>query len=63
MYQASLEKTLFPRIIYIINETIISACDDSSEYCSYWQQNWGCSYGSVGTNCRKTCNLCGTGKS
>lgn len=39
----------------------VQACDDSSEYCSYWQQNWGCSYGSVGTNCRKTCNLCGTG--
>lgn len=42
---------------------LILACADSSQYCSYWQQNWGCSHGGVGANCKKTCNLCGSGKS
>jgi len=47
------------------NETEITsavrACADSSQYCSYWQQNWGCNHGGVGSNCKKTCNLCGSG--
>jgi len=36
-------------------------CSDRSQYCSYWQQNWGCNYGSVGENCKETCKLCGGG--
>jgi len=39
----------------------VKDCSDSSPHCSYWQQNWGCSHGGVSSNCKRTCNLCGTG--
>lgn len=44
--------------IFIIYNQIVE-CYDDSPHCAYWQQYWGCNYGSVGTYCKKTCNLCG----
>ena len=48
--------------VFILSQCVSLECADSSQYCSYWQQNWGCNYGSVGENCKETCNLCGGGK-
>merc|ERR1719411_449727 len=39
----------------------LETCSDSSQYCAYWQQNWGCSHGGVAANCKKACNSCGSG--
>lgn len=33
-------------------------CSDKSQLCPHWHEAFGCDYGAVGRNCRKTCNFC-----